>query len=685
MNINLKDEVWKNTVIWHALCKDYSSIHYCNLQEDKIFTMKTNAECYGKVAEQAEKDEEMAEILNSFSYRMQYYYDHYFVKESAPNFLELFNAERLMDALKQEERKLYRFRTKPNAKGQQYFEIEVVRVHENKSTEMVMGFRYVDDLIGFQEYQTMKLEKALAEARLNNEIISSISKIYWMIYRMDLVKEMYEEVSAGEKMHRLTGKRGNIREMFRDTLENVIAPEYQEIMSAFWNVSTLSDRMQNKETISMEYLATDGIWYMARFIVKKRDKLDRVTHVLYLVIEIEEQKKQALEYQEKLRIAAEEAERANIAKTDFLRRMSHDIRTPINGILGMLQVAEHFTDDTEKLRECRRKMRDSAEYLLNLVNSFLDMNKLESGKLAPQDIPFDLRDVLRDLDNLIGPQAVEKGITLNFLKQQVTHHQMIGSPLYLRQIFMNIGTNAVKYTEPGGRIDVSCEEIPVSDEMSIYRLTVADTGIGIGDEFKEHIFDAFAQEEKDMVEAKQGTGLGMAICKQLTDLLDGKIWFESEKGKGTTFIVEIPIRLNQNQLFEDEEKKVSSKLIGKKVLIVEDNALNAEITQLILEQAGVNSEIAENGKLAVAQFLSSEPGEYKAILMDIMMPIMNGYEATRKIRALEREDAKTIPIIAMSANAFQEDIKESKAAGMNKHLAKPINEKKLLSVIEECL
>lgn len=688
MNIKLSKSVEdrkKEKRIWDALCMDYTSVHYCNLQRDTISTIKTGATSYSILVEQAKEDEDIAKKLSSFSFRMKYYYEHYIVQESAPGFLEIFSADALIEALRIQKRVIYRFRAKPNRSGQQYFEVQVARVLDGECSEVVMGFRYIDDLMGMQEYQKTKLEDALAEARLNNEIISSISKIYWMIYRMDLVKGIYEEVSAGEEMHRLTGKSGNIAEMLRETVDNVIALEYQEIMRAFLNVSTLSDRMQNRETISMEYLATDGIWYMARFIVKKRDVHNRVTHVLYLVIEIDDQKRQALEYQEKLRIAAEDAERANIAKTDFLRRMSHDIRTPINGILGMLQVAEHFTDDTEKLRECRKKMRDSAEYLLNLVNSFLDMNKLESGKLAPQDIPFDFRDVLRDLDNLIGPQAMEKGIILEFAKYRVIHNQMIGSPLYLRQIFMNIGTNAVKYTEPGGRIDVSCEEIPLSDEMSVYRLTVADTGIGIGDEFKEHIFDAFAQEEKDMVEAKQGTGLGMAICKQLTDLLDGKIWFESEKGKGTTFVVEVPIRLNQKQLFEDEEKKASSKLLGKKVLIVEDNALNAEITQLILEQSGVITDIAENGKLAVDQFFASAPGEYKAILMDIMMPIMNGYEATRKIRALEREDAKTIPIIAMSANAFQEDIRESKAAGMNKHLAKPINEKKLLSVIEECV
>lgn len=671
--------------IWNALCVDYTSIHYCNLQTDKIITIKTGASSYAGLVEQAEEDEEIAKKLNSFCYRMQYYYEHYIVKQSAPDFLEKFRAEALMDALKTKKRVIYRFRAKPNSSGQQYFEVQIARVHEGESPEVVMGFRYIDDLLGMQEYQKTKLEDALAEARLNNEIISSISKIYWMIYRMDLVKGMYEEVSAGEEMHRLTGKRGNITEMFRETLENVITPEYQEIMTEFLDISSLSDRLADLETISREYLATDGIWYMARFIVKKRDEDRRVTNVLYLVIEIDGQKKQALKYQEELRIAAEEAKRANIAKTDFLRRMSHDIRTPINGILGMLQVAEHFADDTEKLHECREKMKDAAEYLLNLVNSVLDMNKLESGKLLPQEIPFDFRDILRDLDNMIGTQALEKGIRLNFSKHHVIHNQMIGSPLYLRQIYTNIGTNAVKYTEPGGKIDVSCEEIPVSADVSLYRMIVKDTGIGIGDEFKDHIFDAFAQEEKEMVGEKQGTGLGMAICKQLTELLKGKIWFESEKGKGTTFVVEIPIKLVESQSSQEEKQIEPSKIIGKKILIAEDNAINAEIAQVILEQAGAVTEVVSDGKEAVDRFITSASEEYAMILMDIMMPVMNGYDAAKSIRRLEREDAKTIPIIAMSANAFQDDIMESKAAGMNTHLAKPVNEKKLLLTIEEYL
>lgn len=671
--------------IWDALCVDYTSVHYCDLQTDAISTIKTGAVSYAGLVMQAKEDEDTARKLRSFSYRMKYYFDHYIVQESAPDFLEIFSADALMEALRRQKRVIYRFRAKPNRSGQQYFEVQVARVPGGGGSEVVMGFRYIDDLMGMQEYQKTKLEEALAEARLNNEIISSISKIYWMIYRMDLVKGIYEEVSAGEEMHRLTGKSGNITEMLRDTVDNMIAPEYQEIMRLFLNVSTLSDRMKNRETISMEYLAADGIWYMARFIVKKRDENRQVTNVLYLVIEIDGQKRQALKYQEELRVVAEEAKRANIAKTDFLRRMSHDIRTPINGILGMLQVAEHFADDTEKLRECREKMKASAEYLLNLMNSVLDMNKLESGKILPQENPFDFRDVLRDIDNLVGTQAIEKGIKLKFSKHNVTHNFLIGSPLYLRQIFMNIGTNAVKYTESGGVIEVSFEEIPINDEMSLYRLTVKDTGIGIGDEFKDRIFDAFAQEESGMVEAKQGTGLGMAICKQLTDLLNGKIWFESEKGKGTTFIVEIPIKFDQNRIFEDEKKIKASKIEGKKILIVEDNELNAEIVQVMLEEAGATVEIASNGEQAVELFTASRPGEYAVVLMDIMMPVMNGYEATRVIRELEHEDAEKIPIIAMSANAFQEDVMECRAAGMNRHLAKPVNEKKLLLAIEEYL
>lgn len=674
-------ELEREKRLLEALCVDYTSVHYCNLTMDTIQTMKSEA--YASVKKNLESTKREEELY-SYSNRIQFYYDHYIEKESAPDFVERLRAENLMQELSGKERVVFHFRAKENRTGQQHFEVQVARVPSAEGFEVVMGYRYIDDIIEAQERQQAKLQKALEKVQLNNEIISSISTIYQNIYRMDLEKEIYEEVSAGDEYHQLTGKRGNIEEMFERLRKHVIAEEHLEAVKKFQDIKTLPERLAKKETISIECKSTNGKWYLARFIVKKRNEMNKVTHVLYLVIEIDDQKQQELEYQAKLQATAEEAKRANMAKTEFLRRMSHDIRTPINGIRGMLQVSEYFPSDTEKLSEYRKKMWDSSEYLLNLVNSVLDMNKLESGNITLQEAPFDFRDVLRDLDNLIGTQAAQKKITLLYGNHEVTHNYLIGCALYVRQIFMNIGNNAVKYTDAGGTIEVSCVEKPIDEDTSHFCFSVKDTGVGMSEAFQEHIYEAFSQEGDSMNADQVGSGLGMSICKQLVELMGGKISFQSEQGIGTTFYVELPLKINHNVVHQEKDE-TQRNLNGKKILLVEDNELNAEITKSILEQAGMIVDTVENGKEAVERFYNTEEGTYALILMDIMMPVMNGYEAAKAIRQAERPDGKTIPIIALSANAFHDDVKESIEAGMNRHLEKPIDEKKLLLAIQDVL
>ena len=301
---------------------------------------------------------------------------------------------------------------------------------------------------------------------------------------MDLVSGTYEEISAGNEVHRLTGKHGRINEVFQEVRENVVSENYLHRMNEFMDPATLPQRLQDTETISTEYQTRNGSWHQARFIVKKRNSQGRVTNVLYAVREITDQKKQELDYQTRLMETAEEAKRANMAKTDFLRRMSHDIRTPINGIRGMLEIAEHFQNDTVKLKECREKIWDSSGYLLNLVNSVLDMNKLESGQLQVEEEPFNLLDVIIDLDNVIGTQAAEKGIQSRTKEHKIEHYHLIGCPLYIRQILMNIGANAVKYTPSGGLIEISCVEKPQDQEKTVFCFTISDNGIGMSEGFQ---------------------------------------------------------------------------------------------------------------------------------------------------------------------------------------------------------
>lgn len=658
-----------------ALCIEYTSLHLCDLLNDKISTIKFG-DHYGvsKLEDQVENYEERKEFF-SYTARMQFYYDHYLVQESAPDFMKKLGRENLMQILEKQKRAVFRIRVKKNGTGRQYFEVQIVRIPEMEGFHVIMGYRYLDDLMEERERQE-------EEIRLNHEIINSISKIYETIYRMDLPADFYEEVSAGKEIHHLTGKCGNITKGFEEETRNSVSAEHQEMMRQFLDISTLPERLKQEETISTEYQSLNGRWYLARFIVKKRDENGLVTNVLYVLREIDEQKKQELKYQMKLLETAEEAKRANMAKTDFLKRMSHDLRTPINGIRGMLEMSEHFPEDTGKLRECRRKIMDSSDYLLNLVNSMLEMNKLETGQLLHQEIAFDLLDVVRDFESVIGTQAAEKGVFMQNCGNPIEHMHLIGSPLYVRQILMNIGSNAVKYTPEGGSIQVSCTEIPLSPKKAMFRFTIADTGIGMSKEFQKHIYEAFVQENTALDMAHLGVGLGMSICRQLVEFLQGTIQFESEQGKGTTFVVELPFELNTEREESDEKQMMKQyDLAGKKILLAEDNALNAEITSFILEEAGASVDIAENGRSALERYRDSKMGTYSLILMDIMMPQMNGYEAAKAIRQLDREDAASIPIIAMSANAFQDDMMESKKSGMTLHLAKPIDEKKLLSAV----
>ena len=681
----------------------------------------------------------------------------------------------------------------------------------------VMGYRYIDDIIKEQEKQKVQLENALADATLNSEIIDSISKIYWIIYRMDLVAGTYEEISAGQDVHRLPGKRGIITEVFREVRETVVDDEHQELMKRFLDTSTLVERLQDTDSVAMEYRASSGSWHLGRFIVKKRNEQGQVTNVLYVVCQIDQQKQLELEYKQQLLETAEEARRANMAKTDSLRRMSHDIRTPINGIQGMVAIAEHFSKDSIRQRECIGKIKEASGYLLDLVNSILDMNKLESGTVVLERRPFDLMEVLRETNSITEMNGVARGLQVSLHNDKMKHTHLIGSPVHLKQILQNISGNAVKYNQEGGSIRLSCEEISCADGKAVYRFGCEDTGRGMRREFVPHAFEPFAQEEISARTSYMGTGLGLAIVKQLVEMMGGTIEVKSEEGKGSEFIVclscrvsgrvmryepvpqlrgaralvvdddtntcmsvskmlrgiemrpdwttsgkeaviraqeayeekdefkafiidwlmpdmngietvrrirkvigeSVPIiiltaydwadieeeakeagvtafvakplfmselrsALTTPILVEEPEKLVGSgQFQGKKVLLVEDNELNLEIASAILQEEGLVVDTARDGVEAVNRMAAAGADDYDLILMDVQMPQMDGYTATREIRTLSDNRKANIPIIAMTANAFEEDKEKAFAAGMDDHIAKPIDIHILLDTLNK--
>ena len=390
-------------------------------------------------------------------------------------------------------------------------------------------------------------------------------------------------------------------------------------------------------------------------------------------------------YKAELLRAAKKAEAANEAKTEFLQRMSHDIRTPINGICGMIDVADHYAEDMKKQTECRAKIKEASHLLLELINEVLDMSKLESDEVILEEIPFNLNSISEEILGVIEQMATEQNIRILWEEKEVTHWNLIGSPVHVKRILMNILSNAVKYNKENGYVYISCREIPSKQTaMTTLEFVCRDTGIGMTEAFQKRIFEPFAQEHAGSRTKFAGTGLGMPITKKLVEKMGGTISFESKEGIGTTFLIRIPFRIDTDRKDRTEaEEKTETSIQGLHVLLTEDNELNMEIAEFVLRNEGTVVTKAWNGQEAVDIFRKSSPGEFDVILMDIMMPVMNGYEAAKMIRSLDREDAKVIPIIAMTANAFIEDRMRAKEAGMDEHIAKPVDGKLLVKVINE--
>ena len=390
-------------------------------------------------------------------------------------------------------------------------------------------------------------------------------------------------------------------------------------------------------------------------------------------------------YKAELLRAAKKAEAANEAKTEFLQRMSHDIRTPINGICGMINVADHYADNMEKQTECRAKIKEASHLLLELINEVLDMSKLESDEVVLEEIPFNLNSISEEILGVIEHMATEQNIRIIWEEKEVTHWNLIGSPVHVKRILMNILSNAVKYNKENGYVYISCREIPSKQTaMTTLEFVCRDTGIGMAEAFQKRIFEPFAQEHAGSRTKFAGTGLGMPITKKLVEKMGGTISFESKEGTGTTFVIRIPFRIDADMKDRTEtEEKTETSIQGLHVLLTEDNELNMEIAEFVLQNEGAVVTKAWNGQKAVDIFRKNRPGEFDVILMDIMMPVMNGYEAAKMIRSLDREDAKVIPIIAMTANAFTEDKMRAKEAGMDEHIAKPVDGKLLVKVINE--
>ncbi len=466
-------------------------------------------------------------------------------------------------------------------------------------------------------------------------------------------------------------------------IDRMAAPDYREELTEFSDINTLARRMQGRDSLSCTWQTMAGGWMTSVVVPQSWDESGKLTAVLIANRDVTDERRRELDMQKQLEKTAEDARRANAAKTDFLRRMSHDIRTPINGIQGMVEISRHYVGNEVKQEECRQKIMDASGFLLDLVNNVLDMNKLESGEVRLDEVSFDLEKLVRETNSVIEVQANERGIALHDNGVHAEHRRLIGSPVHLRQVMQNIESNAVKYTPEGGTVTVGCNEIDAKNGVATLEFICADTGIGMSEEFQKRAFEPFAQENTAARTAYLGTGLGLAITKELVERMGGTIDFQSRQNKGTTFVIQIPLRIDAAAIAPkpEGERAAAGSVQGAKILLVEDNDLNMEIAQFLLESEGAEVTQAWNGREAVELFAASAPGTYDVILMDVMMPLMGGLEATRVIRAMKRTDAATVPIFAMTANAFQDDIRRSHAAGMNEHLTKPLKAKELIAMI----
>lgn len=588
----------------------------------------------------------------------------------------------LKEELNKRDKISFNYESIPNNLGQKYFAIQAAKVYEDENDfYILLGFRFVDDILVKEKAIQEQLEDALDKTKKQNEIISAIAKTFNAIYRVDIINDKIEEIASDDISRHLKKDVASASEQFNYVCDNLVAPEYRELVRPFMDISTLEERLKDEEFVTTEYKMNDGNWHRMRFVAKRKDASGRLTHVLCLIRIISDTKRT----EENLYFEAEQAKKEVDMKTQFLKTMSHDIRTPLNGLIGMIKMADQYSDDVVMRSKLRNKAQQSLEYLVSLVNDILDMNKLQSGDLKDQQLTFDFINFLRELNHIYYDKAAEKGIKYDIDWENVkfVHSTLIGNPVYLGRALSNIASNAVKFSPSGSTITVWGNEEIIDDKHSLYTLYCKDEGEGMTDEFIKHAFDMFSQQNQTSRTKYEGSGLGLAMSKKLIERMGGIIKLESKKGIGTTAIIKVPFELGDTDTVGSiDYENVPTK--GVHALLVDDNELNIEIAKFFLEDNGMEVTCAYDGKEAVDIFEKSEDGYFGVIYMDILMPNMNGLDATREIRALNRKDAKKVPIIAVSANTFSDDVFESRKAGMNKHLGKPLDEEKMIKAYKQC-
>lgn len=700
------------------LCTDYTAVYQVNV-DTGVFSIL-------HLASGTNASRLMGQDYASYDEFTDHYVEAYLYPEAREAIRSWLRVENIRKMLSEQPRVTGHYESMPTPSGQRFFEAQIVRTHDAQGQMYALiGFRCIDPIMERETAIQKELKEALDASQLRYEIISAIAKAYTTIVRIDLVQDTVEQIADQSESAKITQGEKCASTGLRKICDVLVAPAYREAVKKFMDLSTLAERMQQDEILDTEYQMTDGSWHRLSFMVKKRDEAGRVTNVLATVRSISDVKRRELD----LVYQAHAAKREGEMKARFLSNMSHDIRTPLNGVIGLVNLAEQYPENLEMLTKIRTRERETLQYLVSLVNDILDMNKLASGALEERELDFDIVETLLEINRNAQRKAEQKGVhyQIDWGRDDIRHTALRGNPVYLSRILTNIVDNAIKFSEPGTTVHVWGEELTDADNASataavttqdspasgasvadpareatsaaaetlaqaaapqktMFRFYCEDQGCGMSEETLHRVGMAFTQEAETSRTQYQGAGLGLAITKQLVERMGGQMKIESTLGVGTKVIIELPFGIGEKSTIHATGQNFDEiSVAGIRALVVEDNELNRDIATFMLENHGIEVTPAVDGQEAVEIFANSAPGYFGVIYMDIMMPRMNGLDATRAIRAMKRRDAHVIPIIAMSANAFADDIINGRLAGMNRHLAKPVNEDGMIRALRECM
>ena len=676
--------------VFDVLARGFQNVFWINPKDGAARILKLD----GYVTKGLEKENHK---YNSFPYSVllkQYIKDRVY-EEDQQYLYDKLNIDKLREVFADRDEYIGNYRVQIDGRMHHY-QYSYIRI--SNTDYLVAGFQNIDSIIE-EHIEAEKKEKAKDEAlrqqqeanqkeeQEHAEVISSLSTIYSTIFRADLDTHHYEVLTSVPLMGNVAGAVGRFDDVKEAIINAFMSEEHKAAMREFLDINTLSERLQGINTVATEYRNPDGRWFQARFIVKRRDEQGAVHEVLYVARDYTDEKEKELSQKRQLAQALEAAQQASKAKSTFLNSMSHDIRTPMNAIIGFTSLAQAHITEQKQVQDYLTKISTSGTHLLNLINDILDMSRIESGTVKLEEKPVHLPDFLKDLCTMIQGLVNAKNQSLIINMQDVIHEDVITDKLRLNQVLINIVGNAVKFTPSGGEIIVGLIEKNCSlNDCATYEFSVKDNGIGMSQEFIGHIFDTFSREHNSTVSGIQGTGLGMAITKNIVDMMGGDIQVESEEGKGSVFRVTINMRLAEEPVADEaaiqEAAAKNHDYSGRHVLLVEDNELNREIATAILEEMGMVVASVGDGDEAVAAIVNAEADKYDLVLMDIQMPKMDGYTATREIRTLRDNRKANIPIVAMTANAFYEDRQRAFASGMNGHIIKPISIKGIADALD---